>query len=327
MAGSFTRLNSGNWRARVDVDGARISGTFPNKRAAEKWVGEQLNKKHAIHRYSFLEATHRYEEEVSPKKPSHENEVKRFAHLRRVYPKLFAMKLDQIESQHIEKFIDDRMETVKGSTVNRELNLLSNVFQKAIKWKWATASPTTHADRPDDPEPRERRITEEEIAIIEVAMGYSETIEPTLISQRVAIAFLFAIETAMRCGEITKLKKTDIDIKGKTVRLRAETTKGRRARSVPLSPKAIKLIEQVPGADADEWLGITSTQVDANFRRCRKKTSIVNLNFHDTRHEAITRLSKKMDVLDLARMTGHTDINELLTYYNRSAADLAGDLA
>ena len=45
MAGSYTRLPSGSWRARVDVDGFTVRGTFPTKRRAEQWVGEQLNKK------------------------------------------------------------------------------------------------------------------------------------------------------------------------------------------------------------------------------------------------------------------------------------------
>ena len=48
--------------------------------------------------------------------------------------------------------------------------------------------------------------------------------------------------------------------------------------------------------------------------------------FHDTRHEAITRLCKKLDVLSLARMIGHADIRELNTYYNATAEDIANYL-
>ncbi|KJK17754.1 hypothetical protein UB46_34680 [Burkholderiaceae bacterium 16] len=55
----------------------------------------------------------------------------------------------------------------------------------------------------------------------------------------------------------------------------------------------------------------------------RDRSGLRNLTFHDTRHEAITRLAKKLQPLALARMTGHTDLNELMTYYNESAADIA----
>jgi integrase len=326
MAGTYRRRESGNWGVEVMVDSRRLSSTHPTKRLAEKWVAEQLNKEHAVYSHSLLEAVERYKEEVSVKKAGHETEKKRFAHLERTFPKLFAMKVDEIETAHIESFIAEREQSVKASTVNRELNLLSHVFQKAIKWKWATKSPTTRADRPADPPPRERRITSEEIAIMAQALGYSEDIEVTTKSHLVFIAFNLAIETAMRVGEICLLRESDMDIHRKVIKLRAETTKTRAGRSVPLSPAAIDLIKRVPANDTEEWLGITAKQIDALFRKYRNKTTIVNLHFHDTRHEAITRLSKKLDVLDLARMTGHRDINELLVYYNRSAEDIAGDL-
>lgn len=158
------------------------------------------------------------------------------------------------------------------------------------------------------------------------ALGYSEEVAVTTQSHLVFIAFNLAIETAMRVGEICKLRKDDIDLETKVVKIRAETVKTRVGRSVPLSTKAIKLIKRVPANETELWLGITAKQLDALYRKYRDKTSIVGMTFHDTRHEATTRLSKKMDVLDLARVTGHRDINELLTYYNRSAADVANDL-
>ncbi len=47
------------------------------------------------------------------------------------------------------------------------------------------------------------------------------------------------------------------------------------------------------------------------------------LTFHDSRHEAITRLSRKLDVLALAKMVGHTDIRVLVVYYEEDAEALA----
>lgn len=50
---------------------------------------------------------------------------------------------------------------------------------------------------------------------------------------------------------------------------------------------------------------------------------IEDMHFHDTRHEAITRLAKKIDVLDLARMVGHKDLRQRMVYYNASASETA----
>ncbi|WP_250637612.1 tyrosine-type recombinase/integrase [Pandoraea faecigallinarum] len=65
---------------------------------------------------------------------------------------------------------------------------------------------------------------------------------------------------------------------------------------------------------------------DALFRKARDRSQIPDVTFHDTRHEAITRLAKKLQPLDLARMTGHRNISELITYYNATATDIAGRL-
>ena len=50
------------------------------------------------------------------------------------------------------------------------------------------------------------------------------------------------------------------------------------------------------------------------------------LRFHDSRAEAIWRLSKKLDVLELARVIGHRDIKSLLIYYQTDADELADRL-
>lgn len=48
--------------------------------------------------------------------------------------------------------------------------------------------------------------------------------------------------------------------------------------------------------------------------------------FHDARSEAITRLSRKLDILGLARTVGHRDPRSLMLYYSKSAAEIAKKL-
>ena len=71
---------------------------------------------------------------------------------------------------------------------------------------------------------------------------------------------------------------------------------------------------------------ITTSSLDAMFRVARRRADVEGLTFHDTRHEAITRLAGKLNVLELARMVGHRDIKQLQTYYNASAAEIANRL-
>ena len=60
--------------------------------------------------------------------------------------------------------------------------------------------------------------------------------------------------------------------------------------------------------------------------RCARNVGIVDLHFHDTRHQAITDLAKKLTVLELARMVGHSDLRSLMIYYNETAESLAEKL-
>ena len=65
---------------------------------------------------------------------------------------------------------------------------------------------------------------------------------------------------------------------------------------------------------------------DALWRKARAKTTHRDIHFHDSRAEAIWRLSKKLDVLELARVIGHRDVNSLLHYYRASASAMARKL-
>ena len=62
------------------------------------------------------------------------------------------------------------------------------------------------------------------------------------------------------------------------------------------------------------------------WRRAVQATKIPDLHFHDARAEAIWRLYKKFDVMDLARVIGHRNLSSLLLYYNASADELADRL-
>ena len=52
-----------------------------------------------------------------------------------------------------------------------------------------------------------------------------------------------------------------------------------------------------------------------------------DVHFHDTRHEAASRLSEKLsNVLELSAVTGHKDLRMLKRYYHPRAEDLAKKL-
>ncbi|MDR0716780.1 MAG: site-specific integrase [Azoarcus sp.] len=163
-------------------------------------------------------------------------------------------------------------------------------------------------------------ISVDEIARLVLGFGYSPDSEPVTTTARVGAAFLFAIETAMRCREICKLTWDSVD---RSV-AHLSMTKNGFSRKVPLSQEALRIIGQFSWFENDSRIfRLRTSQVDALFRKVRERAMINDLHFHDTRHEAITRLAQKIMILDLARMAGIRDLRILMRYYNAKPQDIA----
>lgn len=331
---SFAKRATG-WRVQIAIQGVRESRVFTTKTEAAAWAAQretEIRTENAtgIQRGRTVQAAfERYEKEVSVHKRGADKESIRLAAIGRMLvdgKPLKEWKLADITPEVLGKWRDQRLLKVKGSSVNRDLNLLSHVFASAVReWKWIAASPTADVRRPADPPPRDRLYTADEIDRLCAAMGIevdqSKPIETT--TQRVGIAFLFAIETAMRAGEICGL--TAAQVKGRVATL--PRTKNGTKRDVPLSSRAAALLKLLPAPEEGGTIfGLSPASVDALFRKSRNRAMIEGVTFHDTRHLAITRLAKKLHVLDLARMTGHRDLKKLQIYYNESAEDMAARL-
>lgn len=331
---SITKQKNG-YRVQIFVKGQRDSATFARKADADAWAVQREAEMRRMESTGIntdktvQDAFDRYAKEVSPHKRGARTELLRMDAFAKIVidgERLGSMKLADLKPEVIGKWRDYRLKVdeVAGSTINRDMNLLSNVFRTCVReWKWLAQSPTTDVRRPPEPPPRDRLYSDDEIKRLCVAMGFDQD-KPTTATtgyQRVAVAFLFAIETAMRAGEICGL--TAADVSGRVATLR-ETKNGTR-RDVPLSKKALQLLKLLPEVEEGMPIfGMAPKNLDALFRKAKAKANVPEGTFHDTRHLAITRLAKKFpNVLDLARMTGHRDLRKLQIYYNETAEEMA----
>lgn len=315
-----------SWRAQVKRQGSRLSASFPTKREAEVWAAEQEREiRHgevgAIPNKTLGDLLEKYGEEVSPKKRGELWELKRIKVLQGY--KIAQVKLAQLDSTHVAKWRDDRLKDVSGSSVCRDWNLLSHACFIAIReWKWLTRNPFREVTRPAVANPRKKVFSDDEIERICWALGI-DVAQPVNgggnVSQRVAYAFLFAIETAMRAGEIVGIAADDI--LGNYIHL--PKTKNGAPRDVPLSERAREIIAAFP-----DGFGLAGSQIDALFRRARTAAGVDDGRFHDSRRTALTRLAKiYQNPMDLAKVSGHRDLRILLnTYYTPSIDDLAEKL-
>lgn len=312
----------------------RESKTFYTKSEAQAWATMreaellEANKKGLLlsSKYTFYDALIKYRDEVAIKKPSVRWQTIKVNHFINTLP-FVGWLLTDIKPINFAEFRDIRLKQVKSSTVKKELGILSVVFNTAIKeWGWCSFNPLSQIKKPKEPKHRNRLISDDEIELILNQLGYVEGLPPSILKQELAYCFLLAIETAMRQGELLSLTYNNVFIDRCFVHL--DKTKNGDTRDVPLSHRAIFLFEQLLKNNNDNGFvfNLKPANASALFRKYRIKADINDLNFHDTRHEAITRLSKKLGVLELAKMVGHRNISQLMTYYNETAESIASKL-
>jgi integrase len=160
---------------------------------------------------------------------------------------------------------------------------------------------------------------------VRITFGITDDLPSTTLMNRVGLIFLFGVETAMRASEMLGLEWERVHLKERFVHL--PKTKNGDARDVPLTTFAVKILKALPKGDNGEpCFNLTESSRDALWRKGRDRTTLKNLHFHDSRAEGIWRLSKKLDVLQLARAIGHRDINSLLIYYDETASEMAAKL-
>ena len=127
---------------------------------------------------------------------------------------------------------------------------------KTIEWDFITEPPLKYLEKPKAPAPRTRRYNEHEIERLIFVSGYDvEHIEPPKTLQNcTGAAFLFAIETAMRAGEIASLTWNNINFEKHTAFL--PITKNGHSRTVPLSVKAIEILQHLTSVKTESDLRV-----------------------------------------------------------------------
>ncbi|WP_433704115.1 site-specific integrase [Paraburkholderia sacchari] len=341
MAGIWKRGNF--WRAEIRRVGYPSQWrTFDTKAEAEAWArrlesemdrGTFVDRTEA-ERNTFGDLLQRYAREVSPLKKGAADEILRIKKVCRdpiakyrvaaLSGKLFADYRDRRlagDAQH---------RPVTGSTVSRELTLLSHVLNVARR-EWGIhldINPVSVIRRPRENRARNRRLSPGEEQRILSALTFSPRDDQGRFSEGgcrnewALPAVILAIETAMRRGEILSLSWDDVFLKERFVRL--HDTKNGEARDVPLSSRAVQTLESLVRHESGRVFPITGEALKRVFIRACVRAGVENLHFHDLRHEATSRIAERLDnILELSSVTGHKTVQMLKRYYHPRASDIA----
>ena len=307
------------YRAQVFTLGIRDSQVFRTKREASAWASARETEIRAKgrlpigERYSIGELLDKYLEEVVPKHRSSTRESAAVKFIKRQLGDKTNVAVGKAETV-VADYRDARLKVVSEATVLRELKIFGCAFEEArTEWKWITVNPVRALRKPSSSAHRDRVLTRYEIRALLQRMGYPRK------ANAASLAFLLALRTGMRLGEICNL--TTDRVFDKYVWL-AETKTT--PRQVPLSKKARRIMDKILARKKRvSVIGAKAETVSNLFVRYRKSLGMNDVTFHDTRHTAATWMAKKVDVLTLCKIFGWTDPKMAMVYYNPKASDIA----
>jgi len=214
---------------------------------------------------------------------------------------------------------DKEPQTLSKRRVDMSLGRLKRLFSLCEKWGLITRDPAKAVSLFHQDHARERVLTPaEEEALLAATTGTFRTL--------VALA----IQTGMRRGEILNLEWGEVDLAARRISIPARKTKSRRDRNIPLTARAVSLLESLPRSSA--WVfgtgeGGPMKGFEGKWARAMRDTGIRGLRFHDLRHTFASRAAMAgVSLQALKEMLGHSTLQMVLRYAHLSPDHLAEEV-
>ncbi len=201
---------------------------------------------------------------------------------------------------------------VRPATINRELAMLSKVFNLAVReWEWLTDNPVSRVPKEKEDNERDRWLTvDEEVSLLENSPDWLRDI------------ILFNLHTGLRQDELLSLTWNRVDVFRKTILIKE--TKNGKPKTIPLNKTAIGILESrakvVSIRSKIVFHSKSGTKIDKhNLRRAfviaMEMAGIEDFTFHGLRHTFATRLAQSgVDLYKISKLLGHKDIKTTQRY-------------
>ena len=322
------RKRSGNWQASIRRSGGKsVARTFKKKADAVAWsrsveaeldVAIEPSHIFELATTTLADLLERYRDTVTPTKKSAYQERYRLERLLR-HP-ITKLTLDRLTTGVFASYRDERLKSVGSQQVRHDL-LAFGVVLRTARLDWDVPLKEVCLDavrKPKMPPSRDRRLYP----------GEYERIRDAALAGNMPYVWNvidFALETAMRQGEILGLQWKHLNISGKIAFL--PITKNGFSREVPLTSKAVSILGDHAASRMETPFPYTVRMVQFAWTTATHRAGIDDLHFHDLRHEAISRLFEKgLSIPEVAVVSGHRDFRMLARYTHLRAADVGRKL-
>ena len=340
------------WQAEIRKKGFPAQRkTFNTRAEAEAWAklteaemirGVFVSRAEA-EATTLADALDRYKREFTVHKKSAFSEGKKIDAWKR--HKLATRFLATLRPTDFAAYRDERLEAgKKASTVRLELAVISHLFTVAAKeWGMPLQNPVMNIRKPRLENARDRRLSEQEERYLLAAIDNPGSGAGNRRNVWVGPIVRMALETSMRRGELLSLEWKRVDLERCFAVL--PDTKNGEGRAVPLSSRAVAILNSIPRSIGGKVFPTTANAFRISFDRALKRAKknyiedckqagreqekgfLENLHFHDTRHEATSRLFEMgLNQVEAASVTGHKTLQMLKRYTHLNAEKLAKKL-
>lgn len=322
------RQHGNKWQARISRKGFKPQiKSFHTKQDAEKWARHieiQMDKGSFVDtvdsaRTTLADLIKRYLSEVTPTMRGASVDIYKLNAL--IRNPVSGYNLLALTPTKIAEFRDQRLKKVSNGTVIRDLCYISSVIRHAQReWGFQISNPVSLIKKPSPPQGRTRVLTrDEEVQLLNAT-------KPSKNRNIYTRPFIIlALETAMRRGELLSLRWDNVDLIKRTAFL--PITKNGSSRFVPLSSRAIQVLQELPRSLDGRVLPIHFAALENNFRRAIKRAGLQSVIIHTLRHTAISRMAERLpNVIELSAVSGHKSLASLKNYYHIKPEALAEKL-
>lgn len=310
--------------------------SFPTKALAVQWAREieqlmdaaKYRSPRMLADIKLTQLIDQYTTEFAGKKGFGKNKTAVLKNLKLVFVEV---KVNELTAARLKSYVQGRIAGGAGGvTIGIDLTYLAGVLQVA-KLKWGMPVDTTvvaearnhikYAGLSTKSSRRTRRPSDDEVQRLK-AHYISKKRTPRCPMEDI---IEFAIETAMRLSEITRITWADLNEPDRTVIIRdrkdPKEKKGN-DQEVPLLGTAFDVIMRQPRED-ERIFPYNASTISTVFPRAVQTLGIQDLHFHDFRHEGCSRLFEQGYTIEqVALVSGHKDWNMLARYTQLKAKSL-----
>ena len=322
------RKRGARWQVQIRRRGhSPLSRSFLHRIDAEKWARSkelELDRTllpsdpRILSRFTLGDLVRRYMDTITPGKKRHEIErIELRAFLR--FP-ICAKKLSELRTADFAEYRDVRLKQIKAASLKRSLAPIRHLFEVA-RTEWGlpiTQNPVCALNFRASDTQRERRLRPGELErLLEQARKCR--------NPHIAPIIQFAVATGMRRGEILNIEAKHFD------RERAElfipTSKTGLGRTIPLTKDAFDIL--LAGANTQQRLfPVSANAFRLSWERVRRRVGLIDLRFHDLRHEAVSRYFELgLTAPEVGLISGHQNLRTLGRYAHAARAEIHKKLA